>query len=123
MPELIVLPKSELEKTVKRVFSGYRGRRPIRVSICDKVGISDYWDGGSRTYVTFVDKNFNHIKVDYERQTAANPFKLNIGVADLRKDVIAVENCIFCGKDLGIRLKMNKETFDSFPKESFTNVW
>ena len=103
-----------------KCYPAYRGRKPVRVSSCTRYNMHDYWDGGSRNYVQFIHLPTGRYlplsELQYEHQTAGNPFKLAIGTVTLTPDVAAVENVIFCGKDLGLRVYVCPDTFVGFNK-------
>ena len=70
--------------------------------------VSDYWDGGSRTYVVFYDLDTHKLlsaqEAGLERQTINNPFNANMGTVKLRPGLAAVESPVFRGKTMGLRI-------------------
>ena len=96
-----------------RHFSGYRGRKPVRLRSSKSYHVSDYWDGGSRTYSVFVNAETGQVlsdsEVGFKAQEAANPFRLRIGSVELQPHVAVVENRIFMGKDMGIYVIMHPD--------------
>jgi hypothetical protein len=103
-----------------RQFPNYRGRKPVRIRASKSCHISDYWSEGSRTYSVFVDfktgKALSDSEVGFQVQTIANPFSLRIGDFDLKPGIVVVENTIFCGKDLGIRVVVHPEDWLNGPR-------
>lgn len=97
-----------------RHFAGTRSRRPVRFSAQQSYHVSDYWDGGSRTNAVFVNAQTGEYlpdsQVGFEKQTMGNPFNQRIGDVKLTPNVAVVENSIFCGKDMGIRVIMHPDT-------------
>ena len=111
----------EFKKTDPRVakfvylFKEYRGRKPVRIRSAKSYHVSDYWSEGSRTYCFFVDANTGEYlptdSVGFVPQTAANPHGLRMGSFTMKPGVAVVENVIFCGKDLGIRVVMHPDDY------------
>jgi len=98
-----------------RHFSGYRGRKPVRIRGSQSYHVSDYWSEGSRVYSYFINPHtgakLSDSEVGFEAQERANPFKLRMGSAELSPNVAVVENSIFCGKNMGIRVVMHPDTY------------
>jgi hypothetical protein len=92
-----------------------RSRKPVRVKASQSYYVTDYWDGGSRAYSCFVDTNtglsLSDSEVGFELQLQSNPFKQRIGDVVLKPGVAVVENTIFCGKDLGLRIYLCPEDY------------
>lgn len=101
---------------VKLCYPSYNGRRPVIVEEKISYYLSDYWDGGSRNHACFVDLNDRRILTEeeakVERQETGNWFNLAIGTARIMPSFVVVENCIFCGKDMGIRIYVHPESFN-----------
>ncbi len=100
------------------LYPDYRGRRKVRVEARASYFVHDYWDGGSRSYAAFVSLSTRRcVSLDslkYEHQTNGNHFNLPIGKVELEPGVAVVENVIFCGKDLGIRIYVHPSDFSKF---------
>jgi hypothetical protein len=98
---------------IQATYPNYKGRRKVRVQKRESYHVTDYWDGGSRNYVQFFNvrtgQNVAIESVDYEQQEQSNPFGLRLGTVRLSSDVVAVENTIFCGKNLGIRIYVHPD--------------
>jgi len=111
----------EFKKTDPRVakfvylFREYRGRKPVRIREAKSYHVSDYWSEGSRTYCFFVDATTGEYlptdRVGFTPQTAANPFGLRTGSFTMKPGIAVVENVIFCGKDLGIRVVLHPDDY------------
>lgn len=103
---------------VRLCYPNYRGRRKVRVESRKVYRIHDYWDGGSRSYASFVHlptrRRVNLDSLQYEHQSYCNHFNLPIGRVNLSLEIAVVENVIFMGKDLGIRIYMHPGIFDVF---------
>jgi len=111
---------TKVAKFVKH-FPSYKGRRPIKVREAKSYRVSDYWDGGSRTYTYFVDANTGTMLLDsevgFQVQTAANPFNLRLGSVELRPGVAVVEHSIFRGKDVGLRVILHPDDYAKFNED------
>ena len=105
---------------VKLCYPGYRGRRTVKVERRPSYFVHDYWDGGSRSYASFVNLSRRYKvsigEVKYEHQTNGNHFNLPIGKVELEPGVAVIENVIFQGKDLGIRIYVHHDDYQQFIK-------
>lgn len=103
---------------IKNTYPSYKGRRKITVESRKSYCVSNYWDGGSRTYVLFYDLDKNIVisqkEAGLKQQIINNPFKLNMGKVELRPGIAAIENSIFCGKNMGIRIVVCEEDLKKF---------
>ena len=111
----------KVARLVQMCYPNYKGRRPVKVSKRETYSLRDYWDGGSRDYAEFVRLPVMTLcqltELDYEHQKAGNPFNLPIGRVKLSPDVAVVENCIFCGKDMGVRIYLHPDTYAEWEKQ------
>lgn len=109
---------SKVYSLIRKCFPSWHGRKVVKIESRNRYFVQDYWDGGSRNYVCYVDLNTHQIlsleQVGFRRQEASNPFHLNIGEVELKPGIVAVENCIFCGKDLGIRIYCHPDDLRRF---------
>lgn len=107
-------------RLIKATFPGWKGRRPVKVYSKLQYHLSDYHNGGSRDYAEFVNvRTGQHVNLDslnYEHQSQGNPFNLRIGNVELTPEIAVVENVIFCGKDLGIRIHLHPDTYKEWEK-------
>jgi hypothetical protein len=96
-----------------RHFGGYRGRRAVRLRSSKSYHVSDYWDGGSRTYSVFVNAEtgieLSDSEASFQIQKIANPFHQRCGSVELQCHIAVVENRIFRGKDMGISVIMHPD--------------
>ena len=111
-----------IDRIIRATFPGYRGRK-IKVIVKTEYRLSDYWDGGSRNYATFLDlQSFTVIPSsqlpEQFKQKIANPFNLPIADITLSPGFAVVENCIFRGKDLGIRIYIHPDNLVKMIPES-----
>jgi len=119
----------EFKKTDPRVagivrlcYPNWKGRRKVKVSAKQRYRVSDYWDGGSRDYVEFVHLPTRRVvrleQLDYEHQTNGNPFNQALGYVNLTPEIAAVENVIFQGKDLGVRIHLHPDAYKEWEREA-----
>jgi len=98
-----------------RLFPGYRGRKTVKVSSTTTYNVSDYWSGGSRNYCVLLDLNtytaLTYEQAGFKRQEQSNPFNQAMGDLVLRPGLAVVEECVFCGKSLGIRVYLHESDF------------
>ena len=81
-------------------FPDYSGRRIELRLWTGPRRLENYWSGGTRSYWTMID-----VAGRSGRPTNDNPFHDDAHAEfDLPAGWLAVEHCIFCGKDLGIRI-------------------
>jgi hypothetical protein len=118
MATSIELPFSDptVRALVSAAFEGASTRRTVRVTATTSYHVADYWDGGSRTYVAFVELATMHVVPgsalpDAARQRAANPHRLAIADIELTPGFAAVEHVFFQGKDLGYRVLLHPSNF------------
>jgi hypothetical protein len=108
----------EVTRLVTQCYPGYRGRRKVKVEAKTTYRVHDYWDGGSRTYATFVNlSTYRRVDLEtlpYEHQLRGNPFNLPIGTLTMEPGTAVVENVIFRGKDLGIRIYVHPDDLNKF---------
>lgn len=113
MKEPVKLAFGKHAKVKSIVQAGYPGattRRPVRVECKEDHHVSDYWDGGSRNYVTVV--QFDEMKMVtwahvLQRQEEGNAMGLRIGFLPVSPGYALVEHTIFQGKDMGYTIIMN----------------
>lgn len=109
MSTSISVPFSQASTLIRKAFPTAKSRKPVKIEGRNKYSVNDYWDGGSRNHCVFLDLSTMNVlsseSVPVEqRQKAANPYNLPIYTVALTPRIIVVENCIFCGKDLGYRI-------------------
>ncbi len=115
--EAIKLTKDQIRPILAVTFPDYRGKK-FRLEYQDKYYPENYWDGGTRSYFKILEKDeMGKIKLLEPGRIFTNPFlgKAN-EVFEIKKNWAIVEHCIFCGKDVGIRIYVHPTT-DLFPKQ------
>ena len=105
---------------VRLTFGANKSRRPVKVRASNKHNISDYWDGGSRTYARYVSLATRTLltaeQAGFKIQTAGNPFRCMIGEIVLAPEIAVVENSIFRGKDVGLYVIVHPDTLGRWSK-------
>ena len=67
---------------LRAAFGGTSKRKPVVVRRRETVHVADYWDGGSRTEVKFIDlRTMTDAKVEYVQQSVNNPYNQRMGTA------------------------------------------
>lgn len=103
---------------VRLCYPNYKGRRTVKVESRERYFVHDYWDGGSRSYASFVHlptrRTVSLNSLQYEHQTNGNHFNLPIGQLSLTPEIAVVENSIFRGKDMGVRVYVHPEAIGKF---------
>ena len=91
----------QVARLLAATFPTYRGRKiELRIWTGPR-RLENYWDGGTRSYWTMIDTATGRIG----HPTNDNPFMSDAHADfDLPDGWLAIENCIFCGHDLGIRI-------------------
>lgn len=104
------LNKKDIAEIVAAAYPEYRGRK-FSLSFQKEYHMSDYWSEGSRTYVTAIKLENNHIQMSTPDAVALNPFKDQAHITfNIPKNAALVEHTYFCGKDLGIRIVVHPDT-------------
>ena len=108
MRNLIPVTKKDIAPILNASFPDYRGRK-FAVDASGSVTFMDIcWGGGSKN-------TYHAVKLDTlesGRLASVSPFSDAFRVVegaslDIPEDVVIVEHCCFCGKDLGIRIYVN----------------
>ena len=108
--EDIKLRKKDIAEIVAAAYPDYTGRK-FKLTFQEHYHMSDYWSGGSRTYVTAFKLQEGNLKMAKPLEAASNPFIKDAHVKfDIPRDVALVEHVYFCGHDLGIRVVVHPET-------------
>jgi len=111
---------SDVAELIRSAFPGAKSRRPVGISFDKNYRVSDFWDGGSRTYTKFVNLETSQVLSSdalprENRQVMSNPFNLPIGDVILGLNHCVIEHSIFCGKDMGYRLVLCSDLKEKFP--------
>jgi hypothetical protein len=75
---------SDVAELIRSAFPGAKSRRPVKISFDKNYCVSDFWDGGSRTYTKFVNLETSQVLSSdalprENRQVMSNPFNLLLG--------------------------------------------
>jgi hypothetical protein len=95
-----------VRRIVRATYPDYRGRKIALVSQSYPLNVKSYWEGGSRSYFTFLRLDTFAVA----SMPAQSGFDTQIQGAEsvtLPENVACIEHCYFCGKDLGIRIHVN----------------
>lgn len=108
--EEVKLKRKDIPAIVAAAYPEYTGQK-FRLAFKSTFRMSDYWDGGSRTYVTAVKLEDGKLMMSTPDAVAHNPFNKQAHITfDIPKNVALVEHIFFCGKDLGIRIVVHPDT-------------
>ena len=108
--EDIKLRKKDIAEIVAAAYPDYTGRK-FKLTFQKHYYMSDYWSGGSRTYVTAFQLQEGDLRMSTPSEAVSNPFNKEAHTEfDIPKDVALVEHTYFCGHDLGIRVVVHPET-------------
>jgi hypothetical protein len=101
-------------RLMKQAYPSYAGRQ-FKLRLTDRpINVCSYWEGGSRSYYTFVNLDTGAISPEVPQQSA---FDARIPGADsvtLPPGAGCVEHSIFCGKDYGLTLILRAENATKF---------
>lgn len=100
--------KKNVKALVSAAFPEYKGRK-VRIRSAASYQMSNFWDGGSRTYVVAVDLVTGRVVEPIA--ASSNPFSGAANAAfEIPSGVALVEHSFFCGKDAGITIVVNPGT-------------
>ena len=100
MQNLQHLDKKDVPSIIKDCFPEYRGTK-FRLIITERYSMSNYWDGGSRSY-------FKLCSLETGQQIiptieTSNPYnQIAHKSLDIPDGFVVVEHAILCGKDAGL---------------------
>ena len=102
------LNDDQLVKSVcRKAFPEYTGRKvQIRYNV-KSINLQSYWDGGSRSYFAIVRLQDNEILSVPENHPAFSPIN-GIDNFTIPEGYVVVENRIFCGRDMGLKLHVSE---------------
>lgn len=99
----------EVRAIAHAAFPDYNGRT---FRVCDFTGpmrLDSNWEGGSRSYYCVLDlASLRSIGIAENGTPFSNGGQIE-RISELPVNGAVVEHCIFCGKDLGIRIYVNPE--------------
>jgi hypothetical protein len=104
----IAVTKKEVAALVMGTFPSYRGRK-FRIYASDTIVLSDLnWSGGTRSqYRAITIEGFPVGSTDIYNQMAPWDNPAEGMVFPIPPGVCVVEHCMFCGKDLGLKIWVN----------------
>lgn len=91
----------DLRRIVTETYPDYRGRKYAYNVADHPLDVRSYWDGGSRSYYTFVELATGRT-VAMPAQSAYNAPIKGADAVMLPDGIICVEHSYFCGHDMGI---------------------
>ena len=95
----IKLKKEQVRKLLRESFPDYKGRK-FYLEFKDRITVYNLnWSGGSKNEYAFFRADNKKAFVP-ARPPWDNPFEKQ--AFDLSPEVLVVEHCIFCGRDMGI---------------------
>ena len=110
------LKKEQIRDILEASFPDYKGRK-FRIRVEEKYFMSNYWSGGSRTYVKALGlKSGKLVAVEPDWKTT-NPMRPEAHAEFfIPSNIILVEHTFFCGKDLGISIVVSPNAMDELRK-------
>ena len=94
-----------IRKIVRACYPDYTGRK-IKIEARTSYHLSNFWDGGSRSYVVAY-----HLESGLTKEASpstTSPFnEASKSSVEIPEGVVLVEHSIFQGKDVGIRIYVN----------------
>jgi hypothetical protein len=94
-----------IRKIVKACYPDYKGRK-VKVEGKSTYHMSNYWDGGSRSYA--IAYHLESGATMEPTQVSTNPMNRTAHASvEIPEGVVIVEHSIFMGKDVGIRIYAN----------------
>jgi len=106
----IKLRKKDIKPILEVTYPDYRGRK-FSLTFQEHYYMSDYWYGGSRTYVKALKLENGQIKISSPEAEAQNPYNSKAHTAfDIPKNVALVEHTYFCGQDIGINIIVHPDS-------------
>ena len=102
---------NEVKKIASVAFPEYSGKK-FRVEIEENpinVAYNNYWSGGSRTYYNFVRLDTLQSFGEIPAQSAFDKAIIGADKVQLIPGLVCVQRDYFCGKDMGITIKVHPE--------------
>lgn len=100
-------PDKTISKIVNATFPSYRGRK-FKLSTNIPSKLNSYWSGGSKDEFVFYELSTGkilNVNSNHPLFETKNPRDLG----KLPNGLVIVKHSIFCGKDMGITIYVNKE--------------
>jgi hypothetical protein len=112
----IEIPFSQCADIIRAGFPDAASKRTVKVEVCERYQVSDYWSEGSRYFSAVVKletlQGIAAARAITEEERAShpnNPLNLPMGQIEIAPGYCVVERCIFRGKDLGYRIYLRAE--------------
>jgi len=107
----IYLEGKDIPEAIKAAFHDYSGKT-FEARVCESVQLSGmYWDGGSRSSYRAVDLATGKVASATSDSTLPPQFggPMSAPTVQIPPGVVIVEHCIFCDKDMGLRIYVRPE--------------
>ncbi|MEY2703513.1 MAG: hypothetical protein RLY43_2152 [Bacteroidota bacterium] len=99
----------DVKAIAQKAFPNYKGRK-FSVSVVNHpVDVRSSWEGGSRTYFSFVNLNTKECFGVVPAQSAFDKPIQNADAVQLVSGLACVAHHIFCGKDCGIEIMIHPD--------------
>lgn len=99
----------EVRRIALAAFPSYTGRKFAVESFSGPMRLDSNWEGGSRSYFVVLDlASLRHAVIPENGTPFSNGGQIE-RISELPLNFAVVEHCIFCGKDLGIRIYVREE--------------
>jgi hypothetical protein len=99
---------------MKQAYPSYAGRQ-FKLRLTDRpINVCSYWEGGSRSYYTFVNLDTGAISPEVPQQSAFDERVPGAQAVALPPGVGCVEHSYFMGKDYGLTLIVGPENATKF---------
>jgi hypothetical protein len=104
----------DIVRLAQRAFPDYNGKKfEIKVAT-HPINCSSYWSGGTRSFFRFMRLSDEQVTNEMPQQSAFDPTVKGLDSVTLVPGLICLEHCLFCGKDMGIRIYYHQ---DNAPKQ------
>lgn len=102
----MILKKADVKELVQKTYPNYKGRK-FRLVIQKTYHMENYWSDGSRSYVVAVT-----LDGQVKPAESFNPMSDSRAHSsfEIPNNLMLVENCIFQGRDLGIRFIVSPDS-------------
>lgn len=98
----------EVKRIAMAAFPDYKGRTFRVETFSGPMRLDSNWEGGSRSYYVILDLvSLRHATIPENGTPFSNGGKIE-RITELPLNCAVVEHCLFCGKDLGIRIYVSE---------------
>jgi len=99
----------EVIRIAKAAFPSYNGKTFCVSEFTGPMRLDSSWEGGSRSYFVVLDlASLRSITIPENGTPFSNGGKIE-RISELPVNAAVIEHCLFCGKDLGIRIYVRPE--------------